>query len=71
MHGGAKRGGLLRGVTEVSRKRWSYLQRGLYVVGAYRQRNMVFCMDVPWDNGISLIPRYYGNLNAMAIRVRP
>ena len=33
MRGGAYTKGLIRGVTKVSKKRWAYLQRGLYAGG--------------------------------------
>ena len=45
MRGGPIRGGLIRGVTQLSTKRWAYLQRGIYAGGGwgkYRRRNTVF-----------------------------
>ena len=39
MLGGAyTRGGLIRGLTQVSRKRWAYLRRGLYAGGLQAEK---------------------------------
>ena len=45
MRGGAYTKGLIRGVTKVSKKRWAYLQRGLYAGGGYWRTNTVYILS--------------------------
>ena len=64
MRGGAYTRGLIRGATQVSRKRWAYLRRGLYAGekggggGVYRLRNTVYNYSWGWRS-IKLAGSWY------------